>query len=1068
MMKMKNNITMNQYNGTHSKFSTFRLWMILLFICSSLSGISAQEKIVKGIVRDAHTRMPVNAARISVINDRTSATTDENGQFTIRVNVSGAMLKVSAYEYNTREIGVRGKDNIVIDLYPDVFSSQLIRKTGASGTFDNSLYTNNIDQINNTELSSATSPEQEIQLQLAASARSISRSGATGMGNSLFIRGLNSVNANAQPLYIIDGVIKNNLYDVTSIHGGYYSNPLSYIESGDIESLSVLKDGTSIYGSKAANGVVIIRTKRGSSMATKISLNIVSGMTEAPRTMPVMGAADYKIYITDLLGTAGFTNTEIAKLPYLSDDPARSTYNVYHNDTQWNNEIYRQGISQNYNISVNGGGEKAMYYFSLGYVTNQSNVKNTDYQKYNMRWNADIQLAEKISTGINIGISSVDRNLRDDGVNYSSSPTWLAMVKSPFLSPNTFTYLGEKTTEYAYADLFGFSNPSAILSRSINTVKQNSFNVGLTPEYSISKNLKISDHFDYYLNKSNEDYYRPYLYSAPVFVQGVGDSYNERQSQVIRDNTIFNHLMIKFNKQLDNQQQINIQLGNRYLYEYFESDYVEGHNSMSNSVINLRGSFRNLFTSGVNNLTKSISNYINADYQLQNKYLLNIAASMDASSRFGKETSGGFNLLGVSWGMFPSVNGAWIASSEEFMKNISTISNLKLRAGYGLTGNDDIADYQTKAYFSAIRFKGIANGIILNNPANDGIQWETTRRAHAGLDLGLLNDRINLSIDVFSGLTSDLLVQKNLPEVTGLDYYWKNSGEMSNKGFEISADFKVLNFKNLQWEMNLKTGHYKNQIESLPEGSFITKVADGEVLTSVGNAAGVFYGYKTLGVFADEAAANTANLTMKNMEGNMVPFGAGDIHFEDFSGPNGTPDGVIDGYDKQVIGNPNPDYYGSVFNKITYKNLSLSALVTYSYGNDVYNYSRSLLEAGKDFSNQTPAIAGRWTAEGQTSTQPRAVYLDPMGNARFSDRWIEDGSYLKIKTLSLSYNVPLSSNAIVDGINLWVSANNLLTISNYLGADPEFSAGNSTLYQGVDMGLIPLSRSYFVGVKLNL
>jgi hypothetical protein len=192
------------------------------------------------------------------------------------------------------------------------------------------------------------------------------------------------------------------------------------------------------------------------------------------------------------------------------------------------------------------------------------------------------------------------------------------------------------------------------------------------------------------------------------------------------------------------------------------------------------------------------------------------------------------------------------------------------------------------------------------------------------------------------------------------------------------------------------------------------------------------------------------------------------MHFEDFSGPNGTPDGIIDGYDKQIIGDPNPDYYGSVLNKISYKNLSLSALVTYSYGNEVYNYSRSLMESAKDFSNQTPAVEGRWTAEGQVTNQPKAVYLDPMGNARFSDRWIEDGSYLKVKTISLSYNVPLKSTSVIEGINVWVSANNLLTISNYLGADPEFSAGNSTLFQGVDAGLIPLSKSYYVGVKLNL
>jgi len=469
-----------------------------------------------------------------------------------------------------------------------------------------------------------------------------------------------------------------------------------------------------------------------------------------------------------------------------------------------------------------------------------------------------------------------------------------------------------------------------------------------------------------------------------------------------------------------------------------------------------------LKTDGINNLTKSISTYANADYNYNNRYFLNAAVSMDASSRFGNQTSGGFSLFGNSWGVFPSVNGSWLISSEKFMKYISAVNLLKIRAGYGITGNDDIRDYQTQAYFSSLRFKNVGNGVILTNLANPQIQWETTGRVNLGMDMGLLNDRLNLSLDVYSSNTSNLLTLKQFQDVAGLEAYWSNEGKLSNKGAEFTMNAKLINLKNLHWELGLSVGHYVNKITELPNGSYTTQVYGGEVLTSVGNSAGVFYGYKTLGVFATEAQATASNLKIQNNNGSFTSFGAGDVIFEDAH-----KDGVIDAKDKQIIGNPNPKLYGTISNKFSYKKLTLSALFTYSYGNDVYNYQRSQLEAGTDFSNQSTTMLTRWVTEGQVTDQPKAVYGDPMGNARFSDRWIEDGSYIRLKTIMLSYNIPIKNN-FIEGINIWVSANNVFTFTNYLGGDPEFSTQNSVLFQGVDAGLIPLSRSYYVGLKFNL
>ena len=1071
-MKNYNNILRMSLNPVLIK----SLGVLLLFACCfSTNELKAENKdskdaaiySVSGLVRDAHTKKPIMAAQIKVLNDNASATTNESGVFKLNLKSKKALLSVSAFYYGIRQVSIQGKDSLVIELYKDDFSNYYHEINSNNGAINNLTSVSSTKEIANINQSTAVSADELLQSELGGDVRAISRSGVAGMGASLFIRGLNSINANAQPLFVVDGVIWNNLYNVTSIHEGFFSNPLANIDVNDIESITVLKDGASIYGSKAANGVILIKTKRGNGMVTKISLNVITGVTSIPKTIPVMGVDAYKVYVTNMIGSAGLTNSELAQLPYLNDNPARTTYKTYHNNTNWTDEVYQTGISKSYSINVNGGDEKALYYLTLGYTNNKGVVKTTNMDRYNLRLNADINLASFVSLGMNVGFSRIDRVLVDDGVDNYTSPTWLSLIKSPFLSPYGFTSLGVKTSEPTYADIFGVSNPLGILQYANNTLKQNNFNITLKPTFRISPNVTLSEQFDYNLNKTNEDYYSPYLYTAPITTNGIGLSYNARISQVMRNNAVFSDTRLSYVKQFDANNRLNAFLGSRYVFNYYESDYVEGHNSMSNSSINLMGAFKYLGTTGVNNYTKSLSNYINVDYSLCNKYLLSMAMSLDGSSRFGNETTGGISLFGHSWGVFPSINGSWLISSEKFMANVPFVNTLKLRAGYGITGNDDIKDYQTQAYFSSIRFSNVYNGMIISNIANPQIQWETTGRANLGLDMGLLNDRLSLSVDVYSSTTKNLLVLKQFQDVAGLDSYWSNEGEMSNKGIEFSANAKLLNLNNLHWELGFSAGHYVNNITKLPNGEFTTSVYGGEVLSREGNPAGVFYGYKTHGVYATEADAVKSGLKVLNSNGSYSAYGAGDVIFEDVSGKNGVPDGIIDAYDRQIIGNPNPTVYGTVNNKFTYKKLTLSALFTYSYGNDIYNYQRSQLEAGTNYSNQSLNMMSRWTSEGQVTSQPKAVYGDPMGNSSFSDRWIEDGSYLRLKTLSLSYNIPIKST-FIDGINVWVSANNVFTLTHYLGADPEFSSQNSVLFQGVDAGLVPLSRSYFVGLKLNL
>lgn len=1043
------------------------LMFIVLFLLSSLAngqntGTSDTVQYVNGVIRDAKTKEPIVAAQVSTLNQEAAATTNENGEFKIGVTSQLEVLQVKAYDYNLREVPVQGNDNLEIDLYPVFFKDMYPEIEEFTGKVRSSYSTASVAGTQEIGLPVYISLDEVIQSRMGGDARIVAHSGVTGAGSSIFIRGLNSINLNAQPLYVIDGVIWNDFSDFVSLHDGFLINPLADIDLNDIESISVIKDGTSIYGSKGGNGVILVKTKRGKDFATKIEVNAAGGMVEQPASLPVMNGDQLRIYITDLLGTMNVTQAEFEEMEFLQDDPNDLSYLTYHNSTNWDDVVYRQGRFQSYNVSVNGGDEKALYYFSMGYSGTRGVVKSTDLQRLNTRFNGDFFMSDKIKMGLNVGFTNVDRNLLDDGVNFYTSPTYLAMIKAEFLNPYMYTTSGTLTTDVEDSDVFGVGNPAAIIERALNTNKHYRLNMGILPEYQISPYLVFSSQFDFNLDKLKETYYSPIVGVADRLIEGFGISENVFRGQQMRNISIFDDTRLTFTPKIGNVHRLKAIAGWRFLNNSYESDYAEGHNSGSDQKRNLLYEEDFKTTNGVNNKINTISNYANLDYSYDNRYFLTASVSVDGSSRFGLETLGGIKLFGHMWGVFPSANLAWLISSESFMDGINFVDRLQVHAGFGLSGNDAIDPYAWSAYFNSIRYMDHANGLIIGNLANNEIQWETTGKINLGMDAILFNDRLSLSADVYQNRTRDLLTLKSLPELVGEGFFWSNGGEMSNTGYEISAVVKLLNLRSLKWEVGTRLGHYRNEILSLPDGQFTTSAYGAEILTSEGNPAGVFYGYKTDGIFTGEAEAEAANLKIIDPEGIEYYFSAGDVHFVDEN-----PDNIIDEKDKQIIGDPNPDLYGNFNSKIALGKLTIDALFTFSYGNEIYNYLRAELESGNDFVNQTTIMLNRWSYEGMETNQPKAVYGDPMGNSRFSDRWIEDGSYLSLKSLSINYSIPLKSN-VIEGINIWASANNLWTLTNYLGRDPEVSAQRAVLFQGIDPGLIPSTKSYFVGIKLNL
>jgi hypothetical protein len=413
-----------------------------------------------------------------------------------------------------------------------------------------------------------------------------------------------------------------------------------------------------------------------------------------------------------------------------------------------------------------------------------------------------------------------------------------------------------------------------------------------------------------------------------------------------------------------------------------------------------------------------------------------------------------------NYAVLPSVAAAWLVSSESFMKG-SPVDVLKLKASYGLSGNDDIGNYTARQYYVPQNLLGM-EGLVRGGFGNEELQWEKVKKLNAGADVAFLNERINFSVDVFKNKTTNMIAYESVPVASGLPYAITNSAGMTTKGIEGSINTRVLNGTSFKWDLGLTIGRSKSTIDRLPSGDVFTSFAGATYLTRVGNTPNLFYGFRTNGIYTNDVSAGAEGLSIRKADGTLVPFKGGDVRFIDKNS-----DHVIDDNDRGVIGDPNPDFFGAINTKLEYKRFSLDALFSFVKGNDIYNYTRNQLEAMSGVSNQTEAVLNRWKDNAHQTGIPRAVWGDPMGNARFSDRWIEDGSYFRFRTATLSYSMPFNSKFFKYGV-VYVTGNNIFTLTHYKGYDPEFNASESVFGRGIDNALEPQFRSVQLGLRIGL
>ena len=1041
----------------YKKMKDITFILILGLLTGNVFAQETGEQKVTGTVSDASTGLPLSGISVVVPNYSSTATND-SGMFTLKVPDYEATLEISGKDVQFKEVPLKGKNSVSIKLYEESYNSVYDLASLPYSQKTKSQVINSVATVNGSWTNPFESPESMLQGKIAG-LNTIDRSGTPGIGANMFLRGYSSMYANNQPLIIVDGMPYDyQIYSPSQIEG-YVPDPLAHIDIKDIDNITVIKDAVSIYGAKAANGVILINTVHARESATTIDFYAHGGVNFTPKNIPVMEASDFRPYLTEQFKNNNLSGDWIASQPYMNADITSSDYKRYNNNTHWQDKIFDRSTDQDYYLRVTGGDEIARYGLSVGYLKNKGILRNTDFTRYNVRFNSDILATSKLTINANLGFTYGEHNLKNDGLAPKTNPIYLSLIKSPFFTPNVLDNNGEATQNMEDVDSLGMGNPVAAINILEARSKAYRFTGSVKLNYKINAHINLNSILGVTYDKNDENVFVPDRgFMADTLLTTI--AYDEAISNIQRLSSVYSDSWLNYNKIFKNDHYISVNLGFRYRTNSARDDIAKAYNTPIDALKYLDSGTSNLDkTGGLSEKWNGMTYYAGIDYSFKKKYFLALNMSMDGSSKFGSDATG-ISLFSHKFGFFPSIGGAWLVSSENFMSNLNFIEQFKLRVSYGLTGNDDIGNYNGIKYYTPQEFIGYS-GLVSGNVPNTHIQWETNKKFNLGADLAFFNERLQLTADYFHNITDNMLTLTPVDNVSGFTAAMINNGTIENTGFEFNLNGRIIN-KTLKWDAGFGIAHYKNKIKKLPGGEFTTDIAGGTILSRVGQPMGVFYGYHSLGVFASNADAAQSGQKNRMANDQLINAKGGDIRFADLN-----IDAIIDQKDREIIGDPNPKFTGMFTNHIAWKRVSLDILVTFSEGNKVYNQLRSKLESLSGYENQSTTALNRWTYDGQVTDVPKASWGDPMGNSRFSDRWIEDGSYIKLRTMSLSYALPIKAKFFKNAM-IYIAANNLITISNYLGYDPEFSVSSSCLAQGIDTGLTPQFRSVYVGFRIGL
>ena len=972
----------------------------------------AQQITVQGVVKD-QTGETVIGASVMEKGTTNGTITGIDGDFSLNMSPNGTLV-VSFVGYKTQEVQVKGQKQLQVVLSEDAEMLDEVVVIGY-GTMKKSDLTGAVSSIGNKDIKDSPVSNLGQAIQGKISGVQIVDAGKPGDNVSIKIRGLGSIN-NCDPLVVIDGV-------PTDLG-------LSSLNMADVERLDVLKDAsaTAIYGSRGANGVVMITTKRGTEGKGKLAVSANYSFQNATNVPSLLNAAQYAELSNDMMVNSG-----------RNPNPEWANPSELGAGTDWMDELLRTGVMQNYTVSYSGGNEKSHYYVSGGFLDQSGIVKSVNYRRFTFQSNSDAQVLKWLKFSNNITFSA---DTKKSG-SYNIGDALKALPIYPVKNED-----GSWSGPDGNSEWYG-STRNPIGPTELNKSQTDGYNflANLTAELTFTKWLKFKSTFGYDAKFWFIDNFTPKYNWKPTPT--------EETSRYKSDNKSFTYLWdnyFLFDHTFAEKHRVGLMAG--MSAQWNTNDYLNAQKNvfMFDNVHEMDNG-EEMYAIGGNETEWALLSYMaRVNYSYEDRYLLTATIRRDGSSRFGKKHR---------WGTFPSVSVAWCASQEKWFPKNDYINDLKVRAGYGVTGSQAsvgnysyLASYNTSVYPFGIS-SGNQTALVSSTLANPYIHWEEVAQTNIGFDASLFNSRVMFSFDAYLKETRDMLVKASIPITSGFEdttTTYTNAGKVRNQGIEMSLHTINLTGE-LGWETNLTATYNKNKIKDLNSdvpyyinqinNSYVTMLAKDYPIN-------VFYGYVTDGIFQNQSEVNT----------HAVQPGAepGDIRFRDLNN-----DGVINDSDRTVIGNPNPSWLFSMNNSLSYKGFELSVFLQGIAGNKIYNANNIDNTGMAAAYNQTTDVLKRWQGEGTSNSMPRAVFGDPNQNTRVSDRFVENGSYLRLKNITLSYTFPKQwlQKAQIENARLSLSCENVATITGYSGFDPEVGIN------GIDQNRYPISRTFSLGLNFN-
>ncbi len=1002
------------------------LLLLLSFIACSHFAFS-QSSVISGTVVTQEDGSALPGVNIIVKGTGSGTVTDIDGNFSLNV-ATGDILVFSFIGYQSQEVRVGSRSTLNVVLVQDDTQLDEVVVTGYS-TQQKRDVTGSISSLGPEQFETipVTGVDQALQGQ-APGVMVTQSSGTPGGGIMVRVRGNASISGSNSPLFIVDGVPVSAGGLSGRGFGGQGDNALSMFNPSDIASIEILKDASAkaIYGARAANGVVLITTKRGGQNTdTKFNVSVQRGVTDITRRLDLLNSEELLQLQRESVSNSG-GDPDQAGIPGLTDAV----------NTNWLDAVLRQGVLQEYQISAQGGGEKTQFYISGGYRDEEGVQWNSRFQRMSATVNIDHKATEKLKIGLNTILArTLNNRVKND--NFLDGVYSGAIKSLPYYQP-----YDENGDLYAPGDIgyagFPNFNPLAQATEPRFETHGSRITGGVYVEYQILPQLRFRSQASIDYITTIEDQFEPTTTAIGGFLENVGQQgygiYSNSESARIVNSNVLTYNTTLFGGAHD----LSVLLGNEITDNTGRGGSVVGILFPSDNFTYL--SSAGLFIDGSSSLSESglVSFFSSANYGYQDKYLLGLTLRTDGSSRFGEDRRFGF---------FPAASLGWRISDEPFMQDFEVIDDLKLRGSFGITGNQSIPSFLFLGTWGAATAYNFIPAVGPATLANPLLQWEQTTEMNFGFDLSLYAGRFQIGFDVYNNTTNKLLLSEVLPLTTGFGSVQGNLGELLNRGFELSFTSVNMNTP-VRWQTNFNISQNANEVVRLasdePQFAGYNTFTNNTHIITPGQPLGTYWGLRYLGV--DPATGNAI--------------------YEDFDN-----DGRITGDDGQVIGSAQPDFFGGLTNTFSYKTFDLNIFFQYSLGNEMINFAnQSLLNSGESLDdNQVRKALDRWQNEGDITDIPK-YELGNTFNNRFSSRFVEDASYIRLKNVSLSYRLPqnITERLMLDNFKIFVSGTNLLTFTNYSGADPEVnSLDGSTVSQGLDFFTFPQVRTFSIGVNAS-